>query len=120
TEGGVTNAIYIHPKARYALWERLEFWGGPLIAAAPVPIVDPYTTRLNGGVPTNTVGGDGEKRYYGTELDLGIRGRFDIRNFWLQAGLQGGLLLPGHGLANAAGETDKVVGAVWFRTEIRY
>lgn len=120
TRGGVTNALYVHPKLRYALWERLEFWGGPLIAAAPVPIVDPYTTRLNGGTPTNSAGGDGGKRYYGTELDLGIRGRFDINNFWLQAGLQGGLLMPGAGLANSLGNTDGPVGALWFRTEIRY
>jgi len=91
-----------------------------LFAAAPVPIVDPYTTRLNGGVPTNTIGGDGNRRYYGTELDLGLRGRFDIRNLWLQAGVQGGLLLPGPGLANQAGDIGGPVGAVWFRTEIRY
>lgn len=120
TRGGVTNALYVHPKFRYALWERLEFWGGPLVAVAPVPIVDPYTTRLNGGNPTNSSGGDGDRRYYGTELDLGIRGRIDLRNFWLMGGLQGGVLLPGKGLANAAGNADKVVGAIWFRTEIRY
>jgi hypothetical protein len=120
TRGGVTNALYAHPKFRYALWERLEIWGGPLIAVAPVPIVDPYTTRLDGGVPKNSVNGDGDRRYYGTELDFGIRGRVDIRNFWLMAGLQGGVLLPGPGLANEAGQTDTAVGAVWFRTEIRY
>ncbi len=120
TRGGVSNAIYAHPKFRYALWEQLEIWGGPLFAAAPMPIVDPFVARLNGGTPTNSVEGDGEKRYYGTELDLGVRARFDINNFWLQAGLQGGLLLPGRGLANDVGNTDGPVGAVWFRTEIRY
>lgn len=120
TRGGVSNALYAHPKVRYALWERLEIWGGPMIAVAPVPIVDPYTTRLNGGVAKNSSNGDGDRRYYGTEIDFGIRGRVDIRNFWLMAGLQGGVLLPGKGLANEAGQTDKAVGAVWFRTEIRY
>jgi len=120
TRGGVSNAIYFHPKVRYSLWERLEIWGGPLIAFAPVPIIDPYATRINGGTPTNSSFGDGNKRYYGTELDVGIRGRVDIRNFWLMAGLQGGVLLPGAGLANRMGNTDKAVGAIWFRTEIRY
>lgn len=120
TRGGVTNAVYVHPKARYALWERFEIWGGPLIAAAPVPVVDPYATRLAGGAPTNSVGGDGGRRFYGTEIDVGIRARFDIRNFWLQAGLQGGLLMPGPAMANAAGETGGPVGGVWFRTELRY
>ncbi len=120
TRGGVTNALYLHAKARYAVWERLEIWGGPLVAVAPVPIVDPYTTRLSGGTATNSSGGDGSKRYYGAELDVGVRGRWDIRNFWLMAGVQGGVLLPGQGLANAAGRHDKVVGAIWLRTEIRY
>ncbi|MBC8073598.1 MAG: hypothetical protein IAG13_35075, partial [Deltaproteobacteria bacterium] len=77
-------------------------------------------TRLAGGAPTNSSNGDGERRYYGTELDFGIRGRVDIRNFWLMAGLQGGVLLPGAGLANQAGNPDKAVGAIWLRTEIRY
>jgi hypothetical protein len=120
TRGGVSNAVYFHPKARYSLWERLEIWGGPLVAFAPVPIIDPYATRVAGGAPTNSSFGDGNKRFYGTEIDLGIRGRVDIRNFWLMAGLQGGVLLPGAGLANEAGNADKAVGAIWFRTEIRY
>ena len=120
TRGAVTNAVYVHPKARWAFRRIFEVWGGPLIAAAPVPIVDPYTSNLAGGVPTNSVGGDGGARYYGTELDLGVRARFDVRKLWLQIGLQGGLLLPGLGLADAAQDTGGPVGAVFVRTEIRY
>lgn len=120
TRGGVSNALYIHPKARWSLAERLEVWGGPLLAAAPVPVVDPYAAQLNGGQPTTSLGGDGHKRFYGTELDLGIRGRVDLRGLWLQMGLQGGLLLPGPAMADAQGNTGGPVGAVWFRTEIRY
>ncbi len=120
TRGGVSNAIYIHPKARWALRERFELWGGPLLGAAPTPVVDPYAAQLGGGVPTNSLGGDGQRRFYGTEFDLGVRGRFDLKGLWLQAGLQGGLLLPGPALADAAGNTGGPVGAVWFRTELRY
>jgi hypothetical protein len=120
SRGAVTNAMYVHPKARWALHERFEIWGGPLIAASAAPDADPYTTRLNGGDPTNSVGGSGRNRYYGTELDLGLRGRIDIRNLWFQLGLQGGLLLPGKGLANQLGSTDGVTAAVWLRSEIRY
>jgi hypothetical protein len=120
TRGAITNAIYVHPKARWAFKRWFEVWGGPLIAAAPMPIVDPYATRLAGGTPTNSVLGDGNKRYYGTELDLGARVRYDVNNLWLQIGIQGGILLPGSGLANEAGENEAVVGAVWLRTEIRY
>jgi hypothetical protein len=120
TRGSVTNALFVHPKVRYAFRERLEVWGGPLVACSAVPIVDPYTTQLAGGVPTNSVGGDGNERYYGTELDLGVRARVDIRKLWLMAGLQYGVLFPGKGLANAAGQTDGPVHGLWFRTEIRY
>ena len=120
TRGGVSNALYVHPKARWALRERLEIWGGPLIAAAPNPIVDPYAAQLNGGQPTTSLGGDGHRRYYGTELDLGLRGRVNLEGLWVQAGLQGAVLFPGAGMANAQGEAGGPVGAVWFRTEIRY
>ncbi|MEM7158641.1 MAG: hypothetical protein AAF799_37720 [Myxococcota bacterium] len=120
TRGGVSNALYVHPKARWAFRERLEVWGGPLVAAAPNPIVDPYAAQLNGGQPTTSLGGDGHRRYYGTELDLGLRGRFELDGLWLQAGLQGAVLFPGAGMANAQGEAGGPVGALWFRTEIRY
>jgi hypothetical protein len=120
TRGAVTNALYIHPKARYGFREHFEVWGGPLIAAAATPDADPYTTRLGGGDPTNSVGGPGSNRYYGTEFDLGVRGRIDIRKLWFQLGLQGGLLMPGKGLANQVGDTDGVTAAMWLRTEIRY
>lgn len=120
SRGAVTNAMYIHPKARWAFAERFEIWGGPLIAASAAPDADPYTTRLNGGDPTNSVGGSGSRRYYGTELDLGVRGRIEVRNLWFQLGLQGGLLLPGKGLANMASQTDGPTAAVWLRSEVRY
>lgn len=120
SRGAVTNALYIHPKARWAFHERLEIWGGPLIAAAATPDADPYTTRLGGGDPTNSVGGSGSNRYYGTELDLGIRGRLEVENLWVQLGLQGGVLLPGKGLANQAGATDGPTAAIFLRSEIRY
>ena len=120
TRGAVTNAVYLHPKARYSLKETFEVWGGPLVAFAPADIADPYTTRLNGGVGANSLGGDGRNRYYGTELDLGVRGRYAYKKIWLQAGIQGGVLLPGSGLANAAGDAGPPVLGAQLRTEIRY
>ncbi|MEX1365541.1 MAG: hypothetical protein AB1Z98_20605, partial [Nannocystaceae bacterium] len=120
TRGGVSNALYLHPKARWALSGRFELWGGPLLAVAPSPVVDPYAAQLNGGQPTNSRGGDGYRRFYGTELDLGLRGRFELAGLWLQAGLQGALLLPGPALANPAGDAGGPAGAIWFRTELRY
>jgi hypothetical protein len=120
TEGSVTNVLFAHPKARWGLWERFEVWGGPLVAASAVPLVDPVETQLNGGAPTNALGGLSDRRYLGTELDLGIRGRYGFRNLWLQAGLQGGVLFPGPAFVDASGDADGAIFGGWFRAEIRY
>jgi hypothetical protein len=120
TEGSVTNTVYWHPKARYSLLERFELWGGPLMAAAAVPVADPFATRLSGGDPTNPLGGQPDRRYLGTELDLGIRGRYELRDVWFQFGLQGGLLFPGVALIDASDAHDAPIWAGWARAELRY
>ena len=120
TKGRMTNVVYFQPKARYGLLERAEIWGGPLVAFAPVPVIDPYDTTLGGGAPKNYVGGDGNRRYYGTELDAGVRVRHSYRNLWLMAGVQAGVLFPGPAFRNARGDDLGTVWATFFRTEIRY
>lgn len=120
TRGAVTNAVYFHPKARYSFQEAFEIWGGPLFAFAPVDIADPYTTRLNGGTGTNSIGGDGSNRFYGSELDFGVRGRYEFKKAWFQAGVQFGVLLPGLGMADAEENLGPPVMAAQLRTEIRY
>ncbi|MBK6918474.1 MAG: hypothetical protein IPH07_13845 [Deltaproteobacteria bacterium] len=120
SKGSVTNALYLQPKFRYALREIFELWGGPLVATAAVPLVDPYTTKLRGGSPHNSLGGDSSQRYLGTELDLGLRARYGIRGLWLQAGLQGGVLFPGRAFADANGRKDRPVYGGFFRAELRY
>ena len=120
TRGTVTNAVFIHPKARWGFHENFELWGGPLIAGSAVPLVDAYTTRINGGSPHNSLGGDSSRRYLGTELDLGLRGRYGFKNMWLQAGLQGGIMFPGRAFEDSNGDRDKPIYGGWFRAEIRY
>lgn len=120
TEGSVTNAIYLQPKARWGLREIFEVWGGPLLAASAVPVIDPVSTRLNGGVPTNGLGGQSDHRYLGTELDLGIRGRYGLKNVWLQGGIQAGVLFPGAAFDDARGDDDGAIWGTWFRAELRY
>lgn len=120
SRGTVTNTVFFQPKARWAFRENFELWGGPLIAGSAVPLVDAYTTRLNGGSPHNSLGGDSSRRYLGTELDLGLRGRYGFKNLWVQAGLQGGILFPGRAFENSAGARDKPIYGGWFRAELRY
>lgn len=120
TGGSVTNAVYAHPKARWAIRERFEVWGGPLVAAAAVPLADPYVTRLNGGDPSNALGGRSQRRYLGTELDLGARGRYQFQKVWLMVGVQGGVLFPGVAFVDERDRHDPPVWAGWVRGEIRY
>lgn len=120
TRGTVTNAVYIQPKLRYSFRERFEVWTGPLLAASAVPVVDQYTTRLDGGSAHNSIGGAANRRYMGTELDLGLRARYMIRQVWLQAGLQGGILFPGKAFVRPTGERDAPSFGGWFRVEMRY
>ena len=120
TRGTVTNAVYIQPKVRWAFRERFELWGGPMFAGSAVPIVDPFVTRLEGGAAHNSLGGASERRYMGTELDLGLRARYGFENLWLQAGLQGGILFPGRAFEREDGTRDNPVYGGWFRFEVRY
>lgn len=120
TRGTVTNAVFIQPKLRYAFREHFEVWGGPLVAGSAVPIVDPYVTRLSGGSAHNSLGAPSEKRYMGTELDLGLRTRYGFKNLWLMLGLQGGIFFPGRAFERADGGRDNPVFGGWLRFEIRY
>ncbi len=118
--GSVTNVVYVHPKIRYGMWEKAEVWAGPLVAGAPASIVDPYTTKLGGGSPRNARGGTGDERYWGTELDFGVRVRHAYHRVWLQAGVQAGVLFPGPAFDDAVGDRDGTIWGTWFRSEIRY
>jgi hypothetical protein len=121
TAGGLTDALYFHPKARYALAERFELWGGPLVAFAPGRVVDPYeTTRATDGRTKNSRGGDSDRQFLGTELDVGVRARLVVRGLWLQAGVQGGVYFPGRAFAGPNSNRDSAVGAGWLRLEMRY
>jgi hypothetical protein len=120
TRGTVTNTVFVQPKVRWGFRDHFEIWGGPLLAASAVPLVDAYQTRLSGGSAHNSLGGDASRRYLGTEVDLGLRGRYGFKNLWLQAGVQGGVLVPGRGMADDAGERDRPIYGGWFRAEIRY
>jgi hypothetical protein len=115
----VTGVVYLHPKARWGFARWFEVWGGPLLAAAPEGVVDPYTSHEIGAL-RNTLGGAADRTYLGTELDLGLRARWQASNAWVQLGLQGAAYIPGPALRDAFGERDPTVWAGYVRTELRY
>ncbi len=105
TRGGITNTLAFFPRAFYRPGWGLEIYGGPLFLASPRAVVDPFNTRVNsGGEPRNALnGGDGS--YLGTEFDGGIRYRRIMWGTELNLAVEGGVLLPGKALADAAGAT---------------
>lgn len=120
SEGRVGNVLFVQPKARWAIAERFELWGGPLLAASSSRMLDPLAARLAGGAPSNAFEAEVDSRLLATELDLGIRTQYGFRNFWLQAGVQGGVLFPGPALDDADGLREDPTYGGWLRLEVRY
>lgn len=109
TRQGITNTLALFPRAFWRPGWGLEIYGGPLVLLNPNPIVDPFNTRVEGGgEPRNALGG-GNGSYLGTELDGGIRYHRIMWGTELTLGVEGGVLLPGEALADAAGATPDPV-----------
>ncbi len=102
TRGGLTDAVVLFPRFFIRPVPHLEAYGGVLFAAAPARNLDPFNTDLAGGSPRNALGGD-PGSYWGTEVDLGLRYRFQVHHMELSAGAEGGVLFPGTALRQASG-----------------
>jgi hypothetical protein len=107
TNGSVTNALYANWRGKLRPTEKLELVLGLLTAVAPYPVVDPYNTFRNGGVPQNYLGG-APGRFYGVETDLALRWKVRLPKFgtfgdkpsaWT---LQGGWMVPGNVFRDAS------------------
>lgn len=103
TRGSPSNTITFFPRAWWRPAEGLEIYGGPLFAFAQVPPMDPLNSRVAGGSGRNALDGN-PGRFYGTELDLGIRWRLQSGPHQLTLGAEGGVLLPGDALLQPDGK----------------
>lgn len=105
SDGAVFNAITAFPKIGLRFAEDHEIFGGVLLAMSPVSTADPYLTKTqSGGSPTNYLG-QTPSAWLGSEIDIGYRwyARLpDKMQGCLMVGLEGGVLLPGGGIGNAA------------------
>ncbi|MBN1947132.1 MAG: hypothetical protein JW797_15760 [Bradymonadales bacterium] len=109
TRGSPTNTLSIFPRLWWRPLDGLELYGGALFALSDVELSDPANSRFAGEV-RNALDGD-PGRFYGTELDLGVRFRGLLESVMLEAGLEGGVLLPGSALVDATGAAmDPVCG----------
>jgi hypothetical protein len=111
TRGSATNTLAFFPRVFVRPLKGLEAYGGPLFAFTPVDNIDLFNTRLAGGAPRNALNGR-PGSYLGTELDAGARYRITSEHSELTFGAEGGTLLAGSALRDAAGDTMKSVYVV--------
>ncbi|MFZ5469990.1 MAG: hypothetical protein ACOZIN_11195 [Myxococcota bacterium] len=103
TRGAVTGAWYLFPRLRYGIEEWLDVYGGPLFAFSTARMIDPFTSRVNGGGPLNAWGGE-PGRHLGTELDVGVQARWKPHaTTTVTATAEGGYFLPGDAFALPGG-----------------
>ena len=101
TDGGVTSALTLFPKAMWTPTPWLDVYGGVLFASSTEHIPDPYTTRTRGGgAPHNALGLAPTSSLLGVEFDLGVRAKVNLPDLGvrLSAKAEYGTLVPGGAL----------------------
>lgn len=110
TRGSATNTLSFFPRAWYRPIDGLELYGGLLVALSASDESDAFNARLEGGAPTNALGGE-SALYLATEIDLGVRVATLLWGTRLELGLEGAILFPGSGLTGPDGlGEDTILG----------
>lgn len=103
SRGAVFGAQYLNPRAIFRPQRWLDLKTGVLIAQTTADLVDPYHYGALGNA-TNYDGGKARRHDLGLEFDFGASVRIPVdTTATLQAGIEGGVLFPGHAFDNAAG-----------------
>jgi hypothetical protein len=104
SNGGVFGAEYINPRFVFRPRRWVDLKGGVVIAQTTADFVDPYQFAALGNA-RNYDGGDPKKHDLGVELDVGAAFRIPLEKYaTIQAGVEGGVLFPGHAFDNAQGD----------------
>ena len=120
SRGAVFGSAYAFPRLRWAAREWLDLYGGPLLAIATVPLIDPFNTQVAGGTPRNALDGR-PGGWFGTEYDLGAQARYErVRGMVLSLTAEAGYLIPGSAFADATGRTLDPIAAGRVRAAIRF
>jgi len=120
SRGGVFDAAYVFPRARYGVRPWLDIYGGPLFAFATAKLTDPYnTSAYGGGSPLNALGGS-PGNYLGTEFDLGVQVRAEPEGVPVTATAEAGYFVPGDAFADASGAAMPPVFAGRLRLAIPF
>ncbi len=116
SDGAVFNAITIFPKVGWHLTDAGELYAGALLAWAPAPPTDPYTSRTaTGGQPSTPYGLSPDGHYLGSEVDVGARWRLALPQGFktlVQISAEGAILLPGGALSGSGAAPGHVAAGL--------
>lgn len=120
TRGAVAGSTYVFPRVRHAVREWLDVYGGPLFAFSTASMADPFNTRVDGGSPTNALGGR-PGNFLGTELDVGVQVRTSpVRGMAVSATAEAGYFIPGSAFNDAAGAPMSPIAAGRIRGAVHF
>ncbi len=120
TSGGVANAVYFNPTAIVNFNRWIDARAGVVVGASTTDYVDPTQPNLYGSA-ANYRGGNPRARDLGIELDLGLMARYPLgAGLFLNGGVQGGVMFPGHAFDNGVGESMPPLGLVRVSAGISY
>jgi hypothetical protein len=103
SRGAVFGAEYLNPRMIFRPRRWLDLKTGVVIAQTTADLVDPYHQDALGNV-ANYEGGISRRHDLGLELDLGASLRIPVdTTATVQAGVEGGVLFPGHAFDDANG-----------------
>ena len=103
SRGAVFGAQYLNPRAIFRPRRWLDLKTGVLVAQTTADLVDPYHYGALGNA-ANYDGGEARRHDLGLELDFGANVRIPVdTTATVQAGVEGGVLFPGHAFDTATG-----------------
>jgi hypothetical protein len=103
SKGGVFGAQYLNPRMIVRPRRWLDLKTGVVIAQTTADLVDPYHQGALGNIATYD-GGDPRRHDLGLELDFGANVRVPVdTTATVQAGVEGGVLFPGHAFDDVNG-----------------
>jgi hypothetical protein len=103
SNGGVFGAEYVNPRVVFRPRRWVDLKAGVVVAQTTADLVDPFQFAALGNA-RNYDGGDPKKHDLGVEVDLGAAFRVPLEKYaTIQAGVEAGVLFPGHAFDDAAG-----------------
>lgn len=120
TNGGVSGATYLFPYAVYRPLDWLDIRLGMVWARASADVVDPYRQR-SASSSSNYMGGDASARDMGIEFDGAVRLLYELpHGVRVNAGIEGGIFLPGHAFDDSLGAELDPIGMFRLRAGLRF